>query len=384
MASDLPPPVVVTGADRLRQLVPTLRASSQVAIDTESNSLHAYRERVCLIQLSTRRDDFLVDPFAVQDLSPLAPLLSDPAVEKVFHAAEYDLACLRRDFGFEVVHLFDTRVAARMLGRTRTGLGDLLQDSFAVHVDKRHQRADWGKRPLAPMLLEYARLDTHYLLPLTDLLVEELRRAGREVEAREECARLAASPLSMNGGTEDAFWHVTNARKLNGTQAAVLRELYAVRDAEARRRDSPPFKVVSDGALLAMAQALPKSRAALEAVAEVPPRARQRYGADWLAAIRRGLEAPPPPRPAGRNGDEATQARFQRLRDWRRRVAEASGIESDLVLPRDMAWEIARTNPPDLESLHRLMIPLETRFAAHGPAILKALQDGAAAPRPRR
>jgi ribonuclease D len=382
MVPDLPPPVVVTSDDQFRRLIPMLQAAPQLAVDTESNSLHAYRERVCLIQLSTGEADVLVDPFALQDLSPLAPLLADPAIEKIFHAAEYDLACLRRDFGFQVTNLFDTRVAARTLGRTRTGLGDLLEEAFAVHLDKRNQRANWGKRPLPTMLLDYARLDTHYLLPLRDRLADELSAAGRAAEAREECVRIATAPAASTESGDQSFWRITNARKLSGPQAAVLRELHAQREDEAQRRDCPPFKVVGDSSLMALAQALPSTRAALEAVAEVPLRARQRYGAEWLAAVRRGLEASPPPRPSNRNGDESSHARFQRLREWRREAATARGIESDLILPRDMAWEIARANPSDLESLHRLMVPLEARFAVHGAAILEALQNDAAAAAP--
>ena len=380
MASDLPPPVVITSDDQLRRLIPTLQASPRLAVDTESNSLHAYRERVCLVQLSTAEADVLIDPFALASLSPLGPLLADAEIEKVFHAAEYDLACLRRDFGFQVVNLFDTRVAARTLGRVHTGLGDLLEEAFAVHLDKRNQRANWGKRPLPSMLLDYARLDTHYLLPLRDRLAHELAQAGRAAEAEEECRRVASAPAPAPEDGEQAFWRITNARKLSGPQAAVLRELHAQREAEARRRDCPPFKVVGDGALMALAQAMPKTRAALGAVAEVPLRARQRYGAEWLAAVRRGMEAPPPQRPSHRNGDEDSQARFQRLREWRRQAAAARGIESDLILPRDIAWDIARANPADLEALHRLMTPLETRFAAHGAAILETLHNGAAAP----
>jgi ribonuclease D len=376
MAPDLPPPVVVTSDGQLRRLLPTFFAGPQLAFDTESNSLHAYRERVCLIQVSTRETDYLIDPFALEDLSPLAPLFSAPAIEKVFHAAEYDLACLRRDFGFQVSNLFDTRVAARTLGRPRSGLGDLLGEFFAVHLDKRHQRANWGKRPLPEMLLDYARLDTHYLLALRDRMMDELGRAGRMDEAREECQRIAATPLASTENGDQAFWRVTNARKLGGPQAAVLRELYAQREAEARRRDCPPFKVVSDEALMALTQAMPRSRAALERIPGLPPRARQRYGASWLAAVERGLESTPPVRPSNRNGDEAAQARFQRLREWRRKAAEAHGVESDLILPRDMAWEIAQANPPDLESLHRLMVPLETRFSVHGGAILEVLHNG--------
>ncbi|HMK09091.1 MAG TPA: ribonuclease D, partial [Anaerolineales bacterium] len=219
MTPELPDPIVVTTDEQLRRLLPDLARAPRLAVDTESNSLYAYRERVCLIQVSTAEVDALIDPLALEDLSPLAPILADPAIEKVFHAAEYDLTCLRRDFGFRLVHLFDTRVAARTLGKTVTGLGDLLLEAFGVQVEKRHQRANWGKRPLAPDLLAYARLDTHYLLPLRDLLAQQLAAAGRTAEAQEECLRLTTTPAPAVEDSDQAFWHVTNARKLNGPQA---------------------------------------------------------------------------------------------------------------------------------------------------------------------
>jgi ribonuclease D len=139
-----------------------------VAVDTESNSLFAYREQVCLVQFSTTQADFLVDPLALADLTPLAPLFADPKIEKVFHAAEYDLLCLKRDFGFSFANLFDTMLAGRILGRKEIGLGAMLEAFYGVQADKRHQRANWGQRPLPAPLLEYATLDTHYLIPLRD------------------------------------------------------------------------------------------------------------------------------------------------------------------------------------------------------------------------
>ncbi len=377
MTPPLAPATVVTTTEQLRQVVDSLRGTSRLAVDTESNSLYAYRERVCLIQLSTADSDILVDPLAVDDVSALGPVFADPAVEKVFHAAEYDLICLRRDFDFRVSPLFDTRVAARTLGQPHTGLGDMLQDAFGLTIDKRHQRANWGKRPLPPTLLDYARLDTHYLLPLRDRLAGELAAAGRTAEAREECDRMTRAVDGPSPDDDQApFWRITHARRLTGSQAAVLRELYTLREDEARRRDCPPFKVLSDESLLAIAQASPRSRRALERVEGLPVSARARYGDALLAAVRRGVATPPPPRPAARGTDEAAQARFQRLRDWRRQTAAAVGVESDLILPKEMAWEIARTNPADLQELHPLMTPLETRFAAHGAAILLALHNG--------
>src|SRR5512139_501768 len=159
----------------LQRMVDALSQTPIIAVDTESNSLHAYREQVCLVQFSTPTTDYLVDPLALQDLSPLAPLFADPGIEKIFHAAEYDLLCLSRDFGFKFANLFDTMLAARILGRNMVGLGSLLESEFGILLDKRHQRADWGKRPLPEDQLSYARLDTHFLIPLRNHMRQELQ-----------------------------------------------------------------------------------------------------------------------------------------------------------------------------------------------------------------
>lgn len=375
MQVPLAPPRLVTTDSDLRELITRLQRHDRLAVDTESNSLHAYQERVCLIQISTSEADFLIDPIVLTDLRPLAPVLADPRIEKVFHAAEYDLTCLHRDFGFRVVPIFDTRVAVRTLGYPRTGLGDLLEEAFGVRLDKRHQRANWGKRPLPPSLLNYARLDTHYLLALRDRLTAELETAGRIDEAREECLRLSqAASIGTAQNGDDPFWKVTNARRLSGSQAAVLRELHRMRDQEARRRNCPPFKVMSDSTLMNLARASPRSRSALERLDSVPSSTRSRQAEAILAAVERGLAAPPPSRPTRRGQDEAVQFRFQRLREWRRQVAERRGVESDVILPRELAWEIARANPRDLDALRALMSPLETRFADFGHDILLALE----------
>jgi ribonuclease D len=150
----LPPIELVQSPEQLARLASTLRSQPRIAVDTESNSLYAYTERVCLIQISTPKVDYLVDPLALADLSPLRPILANPRIEKVFHAAEYDLLCLKRDFEFHLRRVFDTRIAARTLGWKKTGLGDILQQEFAVTLDKRCQRANWGKRPLPENLLD--------------------------------------------------------------------------------------------------------------------------------------------------------------------------------------------------------------------------------------
>ncbi len=149
-----------------------LARQAVIAVDTESNSLHAYRERVCLIQFSTVERDIVLDPLALDDLSPLAGIFANPDIEKVFHAAEYDLICLRRDYGFSFSRIFDTMHAGRILGSRLAGLDRLLEDKFGVKISKHFQKADWGVRPLSRELLLYAAVDTHYLIPLRDLLEE--------------------------------------------------------------------------------------------------------------------------------------------------------------------------------------------------------------------
>src|SRR5713226_3766848 len=186
----LPPPVLVAAPDRLAHLVDSLGREPAVGVDTESNSLFAYRERVCLIQFSTPNQDYILDPLALADLSALRPLFASPAQQKIFHAAEYDLICLKRDYDFKFANVFDTMVAARTLGWPRLGLAAILQERFGVTMNKRFQRANWGARPLTDDLLDYARLDTHYLAPLQTMLAADLAAAGRGEEAQEEFERL--------------------------------------------------------------------------------------------------------------------------------------------------------------------------------------------------
>ena len=185
----LPPPVWVDKPNALKQMIADLAAQARVAVDTESNSLHAYREQVCLIQFSTRKTDYVVDPLAIDDLSFLGPLFSNSKIEKIFHAAEYDLICLRRDFGFQFANLFDTMHAARVLGYQFVGLDNLLAEKFQFEMDKRHQKADWAMRPLTPAQLDYARLDTHFLFDLRDVLEAELKEQDHLPIALEDFAR---------------------------------------------------------------------------------------------------------------------------------------------------------------------------------------------------
>ncbi len=366
-------PEWIDAPEPLAEWVAAHRDTPRLAIDTESNSLHAYQEHVCLIQASTAEGDALIDPLGSADMSALAPLFASPSIEKVFHGAEYDLACLKRDFGFEVVNLFDTRLALRTLGMQPSGLADVLAQEFGITLDKRYQRSDWAKRPLPAAQIEYARFDTHYLLPLRDRLVDALQRAGRCEEALEACAHLACTVHAGTNGDPTGFWGMSNARKLEPRQAAALRELYAWRDQTARQLDRPPFKVMGDEALLSLARIQPRDVDALQGVPDLPPRLADRYADAILAALERARSAAPPRPPFSEPTDPAILARYDKLRQWRKAVAAERGVESDIILPREIMWEIARQAPRSPQALEPLMPCLPWRLRTYGAAMLACL-----------
>jgi ribonuclease D len=369
----LPPPVLIQDQAELERLAANMAGQRRIAVDTESNSLYAYRERVCLIQFSNKSSDYLVDPLAISDMNCLAPIFAEEKIEKVFHAAEYDVLCLKRDFGFKIVNLFDTRIASRTLGRKRSGLGDILAEEFQVEINKRFQRANWGKRPLTDELLDYARLDTHFLLPLRDRLAKELRAAGHWEEAHEACEAVELVEPEPASFDPQGFWRITHARRLKPEQAAVLRQLYLLREKYAQRLDRPPFKVLGDRTLLAVAQEMPKSLDGLAPLPGMTSGQLRRYGKDVLEAIKRGRDGPRPKPPSNARVEEVVMSRYQTLREWRMRVAKTRQVESDIVLPRDLVWDIAHRAPRDRKTLRELMGPYEWRFRMYADDILHLL-----------
>jgi ribonuclease D len=373
-ASHLPPPVVVTSPPQLATLLDRLSAQPAIAVDTESNSLYAYRERVCLIQCSIPGTDYIVDPLAGLDLSPLARFFADAGVQKILHAAEYDVMCLKRDFGFRFANLFDTMWAARILGWPRVGLGDVLKEVFGVDTDKRYQRYNWGRRPLEPEALAYACLDTHYLLSLRRLQADALVQGGHWEEAREVFDQIAASEPVWRAFDPDDFWRVKGAFDLTRREQAILRELAVWRNQEARRRDRPPFKVINDRMLVALAQARPRTAKHLAGMPGLKPYHVRRHGGPILRAIRRGARArPPSPPPAPPRHSEAELARFEALRAWRKRVAARRGVDIDVVVSNAVLWELAEQNPHTLEDLRQIEGLGPWKRRTYGEAILKVL-----------
>lgn len=374
--AELPPPEWVDTPQGLEELAAALATQPVIAVDTESNSLHAYRERVCLIQFSTPTLDYVLDPLALDDLSPLGPIFANPAIEKVFHAAEYDLICLRRDFGWQVRSLFDTMVAVRTLGWPQNGLASALESQFGVKLNKRHQRADWAARPLTADQLAYARMDTHYLIPLRDKLLITLQVAGSLAEAREEFERLCQPNGRSTNATFDPqnFWYISGARDLSGPEAAILRELYIYREQTAERLDRPPFKVIAEATLLEIAKKQPKTLAELEPIGGMTERQVSRHGHALLQAVVRGQAAPAPRPLRVEHEDDAVLDRYELLRKWRKARAQERGVESDVIVPRDVLLDIARRAPQTTHDLEAVLGLGPTRREKYGDEIVKLMQ----------
>lgn len=368
-------PTIIKRQDELERLAEELNQASLVGVDTESNSLHAYQERVCLIQISTREQDYIVDPLALRDLSPLGEVFANPAVEKVFHAAEYDLTCMKRDFGFEMVNLFDTMAAARICGFSQFGLGALLQEYAGIHLDKSHQRDDWGKRPLPIDSLRYAQMDTHFLPMLRDEFHGELLAQGHMDEAREIFAEICETPAATPRSYDPRdFWKIGLPNMLNEQEMKVLNALYVLRETIAQDRDVPPFKVFSNRQIVEMARVAPQSMNQLRGIRQVSQRQAQRYGKRVLEAVREGLatkDLPDPPRRP--QPDAVIVDRYAALQTWRKERAQARGVESDVIISKHALWEIAETAPQGLDEMRQIRGVGPWRLQAYGDEILGVL-----------
>lgn len=372
MSQRLLPPILVDTPAAFDAMLAALRAELAIALDTESDSLYRYFYKVCLIQVSAPAADYVLDPLRLPDLTPLGTLLADPAVEKVIHAAENDILVLKRDFDFRFAHVFDTMLAARILGRRQVGLAALLAEHFGVTLDKRTQLTDWGHRPLTAEQLSYGRLDSHYLLALRDLLTRDLQARRRWREAQEAFAALPDVAYVEKPFDPDGFWRNKGARDLRPGELAILRELYLWRDEQARALDRPPFKVLGDEALIRLSQYQPRRLADLG----LSPWQARTFGQAVLEAINRGRVAPPPAPPARQsngNGrpDPITLARFDRLRAWRAAAATERGVEPDVVLNNDSLMAIARTRPTTLEGLAALKLMGPWKLEEYGADLLR-------------
>ena len=281
--------ILIEREQELQELLPELLLQPVVALDTESCSGYRYWDRVCLLQLSVPGRDYVVDALAL-DPRPLGALFAAPHVQKVLHAADQDIAALRRDYGFAFANVFDTMVAARLLGHRRCGLAALLECTFAIKLEKRFQRSDWSKRPLPQEWLRYAAADSHYLLPLRAALLARLERCGRLRQAERLFARACAAQPHPHRFDPEGYRRLPGAAQLDPGQLAVLRELYAWREGLARELDLAPYRVARTEFLLRLARLQPLTPQAIRLLLPRRDGLLRAHAPALAAAVQRGLE----------------------------------------------------------------------------------------------
>jgi ribonuclease D len=344
-------PEMVTGAEDLSRLVARLAGETILAFDLEADSLHHYREKVCLIQIATTREVFLIDPFAVPDISPLAPILLNPSVRKVFHGADYDIRSLDRDFSLRVKNLFDTMIACQFLGEKEVGLAAALRKRFGVELDKKYQKADWSRRPLDPGMVDYAAADTSLLVSLYLQLEEELLARNRLYWVEEE-SELLSEVRAVDREGEPFYSRFKGASRMDPRTLAVLEELLRFRDEQARYLDRPPFKVLSGETMRALAEKKPLTMQELSGTEGLPSRLLERYGKDILKAVGRGCALPEDrlpriPRPVRPERDPLKEERLRHLKKWRDGKAGELGIDPGVLVTSAQLDALAKDVPRD-------------------------------------
>jgi ribonuclease D len=349
----------------LAWVVDDLSRQPMIGLDTESDSFHHYQEQVCLIQISTPETDYIIDPLALTDLSTMRPLFSDPSREWIMNGADYDIVCLKRDFDIHFVRIFDTVVAAQLLGYPATGLAAMLERHFGMKVSKTLQRDEWFRRPLNPEQVTYALTDTRYLLPLRTILKTELEVVGRLAWAEEEFTFLARRQWTREPFSPEDFWKIRGTRELTRREQLILRELAVTRDQHARAGNRPPFKIISDAVLTAVARQKPHNVAALKKMRGISSLMLRRMGDDLLAAVERGLQAPehslePPPRGERKRYDPGASKRLDALKAWRRKKAVELKLDPGVLSPLTYLQAVARANPKTVDEM--LAIPDLSRW----------------------
>ena len=366
-------PIWVDTLSKLKNCCRDLSTQPAIGIDTESNSLFAYHEQTCLIQISTSRKDYLIDPLSIQDISLIEPIFSDPSIEKVFHAAEYDLLCMKRDFHFEFVTIFDTMLACRILGWKELSLSAQLATQFEINIDKHFQKANWGLRPLSEEQKKYAALDSHYLLPLRDRLIAALSKSGLVELAKEDFAHMAAiQPPDPHEKDECA--NINGKGKLSPGQYSILTALCHYRETQAQKRDVPPFKVLSSSILLELARNPPDDLDGIALVEGMSENLIRRHGTALLQGIEKGKNSHSKFPASRQKPDAAYLHRLELLKQWRKAEASSLSVESDVILPRELMEAVARENPQSIQQLGTLMKGYPWRFQRSGESILANLK----------
>ncbi len=361
-----------------------LSRSRKLGVDTESNSLYAFKEQVCTIQISNTRANYIFDPLRIDDLSCLGELFSDPKIEKIFQGADYDVGLLKRDFGYECRHLFDTMVAAQFLNHNKIGMADLVEKYFGVRLEKKFTKSNWIERPLSLEQMVYLCQDSQYLIGLRGYLYSELEERDLLEEAEIEFKHLENRPPLEPAYENMTVWDIKGAKGLEKSEIPVLYELFLWRQEYAAKLNSPPFKVINNKTLIDVAHACPHNKIEIMAVKGITPTVWHRYGQHMLNAIRRGerrqsSQIPPPIAKKRSDGRKPVRWDDQKLVDtlkkWRSEKAASINIHHLAVLPGYALEAVARERPKEAEALSVIEGVGKKRARIYGEEILNIVKE---------
>ncbi|MCH2100576.1 MAG: HRDC domain-containing protein [Planctomycetes bacterium] len=373
-----PPVHFLDTPEALHTAVEEWKQAPVLGVDCESNSFFAYRERLCLLQVTALGRDYVVDPIALgEELRIINPLLADPSQVTIFHSAEYDLMLLQQDLEADVRGLFDTQVAMTLLQYERTGLAHLLSESYGLEVSKKEQRSDWGKRPLSQSQIDYARTDTHYLPDLYQRLRGELVDKNMLAAADGENRRLEVEVLKPREPNYEGWKKMKQARKMNGAELARLRELFVWREKTAQKIDKPVFRVLANEALTDLAVKPARDMRDLAGRKGVGWPKAKRTGEAILEALgkAKGVEIEVPVKrvdPAERKRRKLHRENYEALRNWRKSMANELNLPSERLVHRRHLEEISKRLPRTRESLLQV-VPLNDWQREHLEESLLAL-----------
>jgi ribonuclease D len=352
---------MVCDAESLSRAVEIWTSAKIIGVDTEANSFFAYHERLCLMQVSTDSQDWILDPFALgDDMQIMAPLLADPEVIKIFHAAEFDLMLIKKDMGVEVKGMFDTQVAMTFLRHQKTGLAALIESYYGIKLSKDEQRSNWGKRPLSDKQIAYARIDTHFLVDLYNKLVPELEEQNMAGAAYGEFDRQMREILIPAANNPDRYLKLKGAKKLDSSQLAKLQVVFEWREDTASKKDVPPFKVMSNQGLIGIAETNPRSIKELAEIKGVGWKIAKRIG-DKIFKLLGSVEGKTVEFQAKKVSKEERRARQIRrdnadaLKAWRTTAANELDLPSERLIHRRQLEEIAYVLPQTSEELNKVV-----------------------------
>ncbi len=355
-------PVYINTAEGLEKAVQKLVRASIVAVDLEADSMYHFEEKVCLLQMATDKSCFIIDPLALPDMSPLEPIFSDSSIIKIFHGSDYDVRSLFRDFGFRVENLFDTELACRFLGYPRSSLEAVLKLHYDVILDKKYQKKDWSIRPLPDEMISYAADDVRYLVDLYQHISKALSEKKRLEWALETCEGISQIRPGENIDVDrPLFMTIKGSGRLDARSLAVLENLALFRQEAAKKKDRPPYKVISNTAILEIARFKPESTLQLNRSGLLSKKQTQMYGDIIIKAVLAALEIPEEnlpryPKIIKSPSSAAVSRKKKKKKKWRERKAKQLEMDPSMLINNTAIKKIAKQEPKTLPELKAVEI----------------------------